>query len=59
MPNLAELEEMNEKKATELSIAEKEALIKEAKKRYGSDWKKMFSGMKSGIDWNAIKFRVQ
>ena len=61
MPTLAELEEENEKKTTEVSIAEKAALIKEAKRRYGGDWKRFFSGVsgfKSGIDWQAVKFKL-
>jgi len=57
--SLAELEEQNEEMSTKVSIAEKAALIREAKRRFGPDWKRFFSSVKSGIDWQAIKFRVK
>lgn len=56
--DLGELEEEKEIVADELDIAQKRALIAEAKKRYGTDWKKMLSGVKSGMDWDAVKFRL-
>ena len=59
MPTLAELEEENERKRTEVSIAEKEALIREAKKRHGKDWRRFFGGFKSGIDWQAMRFKIR
>ena len=58
MPDLAELEEENEKTGAKLSIEEKKALMREAKKRHGTDFKKFFSNMKSGLDWNALKFKL-
>lgn len=59
MPDLAELEEENEKATARLSIAEKTALIREARRRHGTDFKRFFSGWKSGIDWQALKFRIK
>ena len=57
---LDELEEANERADAELQLAEKKALLKECKSRYGSSGWKMFSknGMTSGIDWQALKFKV-
>jgi len=58
---LNQLELEDETRAKELSIAEKKALIAEAKRRYGRDWRRFFShflGKGSGIDWSAIKFRL-
>ena len=60
------IEEMEEKKqmmAAKLEVEEKKALIAEAKRRYGADWRKFFKfggegGMKSGIDWSSLKFRL-
>ena len=56
---LNELEQQDEELKTEMSIAEKKALIAEAKKRYGKDWTKVFEGVHSGMDWNALKFRIK
>ena len=59
---LSQLELEDEARKRELSIEEKKALIAEAKKRYGKDWSKMFSsfsGKGSGMDWAALKFRMQ
>lgn len=58
---LAELEMKDEAASKEVSIAEKRALAAEAKRRYGKDWGKMFSRFTSGgsgIDWQALKFRL-
>ena len=52
------LEEQNDIKQRELELAEKKALIAEAKKRYGNDWTKYFKGAHSGIDWQALKFKL-
>jgi hypothetical protein len=45
-----------------LEQAEKAALIKKAKQRFGPDWRKFFSGggsgRGSGIDWQALRFRL-
>ncbi len=60
---IEDLEEEKQRKQSQLEIEEKKALIAEAKRRYGGDWKRHFtkfiSGTKSGIDWQAIKFRVK
>ena len=58
---LSELELENEAMEKQVSIAEKKALIREAKKKYGKDWSKMlnFGGKGSGMDWQALKFRMQ
>jgi hypothetical protein len=53
--NQLELEE--EAMGKQVSIEEKKALIKEAKRRYGKDWTKILN-VKSGMDWNALKFRL-
>lgn len=55
---LGSLEEENEKKGIQLSIAQKQALINEAKKRYGKDWRQHIPNIKSGLDWNALKFKL-
>lgn len=72
-PTPEELEQIKQQRQSQLDIArlekerteneiEKRALIAEAKKRYGKDWTKFFSGggkgRGSGIDWQALKFRV-
>ena len=54
--SLSETED--ERLSHELSIEQKKSLIAEAKKRYGRDWRKMFEGVHSGLDWNAVKFRI-
>jgi hypothetical protein len=60
MATIDQLEEKNEMKKLELSIAEKQALIAEAKKRYGSDWRRFLptTGGGSQMDWNALRFRL-
>jgi len=57
--SLEELEQEDEAKQIELSIAEKKSLISQAEQRYGKGGWKLFSsnGFMSGIDWQAIKFR--
>ncbi len=62
-PSMEELEEIKQRKAAQLEIEEKKALIVEAKKRYGSDWKRMLNlgsngTVKSGIDWQSLKFKL-
>ena len=54
-----ELEEQEEKVDHQLSLAEKQALLKEVKKRYGKDWKLHLPKVESGLDWNALKFRLR
>jgi hypothetical protein len=59
---LSQLELEEEAATKQLSIEEKRALIAEAKKRYGKDYTKFFAALTksgSGIDWQAIKFRMQ
>ena len=57
-PEVAELEQRKAAMAAQLDIEEKKALIREAKRRYGPDWRKFFSGLKSGIDWQSLRFRI-
>jgi hypothetical protein len=47
---LERLQVRDEEASHELSIAQKRALIAEAKRRYGNDWKQVFSKMTKG-DW--------
>ena len=59
--DLNQLELENEAAGKQVSIEEKRALIREAKRRYGKDYLKFFSkftGKGSGIDWNALRFRM-
>jgi len=53
------LEEENEKRGVELSIEQKKALIRKAQTMYGKDWRKFFPNITSGLDWEALKFRLQ
>lgn len=58
---LNELEMQNAELDQKMSISEKKALIAKAKQKYGKDYLKFFSnfmGKGSGIDWTAVKFRV-
>ena len=57
--SLDELESENEKMAASLSIEEKKALIREAKRRYGKEWKLHLPKVKSGMDWDALRFRLK
>lgn len=57
--SLEYLEEEDERKQVELSIEEKKALIAQAKQKYGKDWKFHFPEIKTGLDWNALKFKLQ
>lgn len=54
---LSQLELQDEAYGKQVSIEEKRALIREAKKRYGSDWTKILN-VKSGMDWKALKFKL-
>jgi hypothetical protein len=60
---IEELELINQEKDLELSLEQKKALIAEAKRRYGTDWKKYIPGLSgninSGIDWNSLKFTLR
>ena len=55
--------ELEEEAATkQVSIEEKKALIREAKKRYGKDYLQFFNKFASGgsgIDWQALKFTLK
>jgi len=58
---LAQLELEDEAAGKQVSIEEKRALVREAKKRYGKDWTKFFSSFtkgSSGIDWQSLKFKL-
>ena len=58
---LAQLELQDEAYGKQVSIEEKKALIARAKQRYGKDYLKFFSNFTSkgsGIDWQALKFRM-
>jgi len=56
--NLDELEEEGERVNSELSIEQKKALIREAKNKFGSDWKLHLPKAKSGFNWNALRFKL-
>ena len=59
---LSQLELQDEAMSKQVSIEEKRALIKKAKRRYGKDYLKFFSkftGKGSGMDWNMLRFRLQ
>jgi len=64
-PTIDELEALDEQLDKKLSVEEKKALIRQIKKQYGSDGIKLFKGgkegggIKSGIAWDEIKFRVR
>lgn len=57
-----ELEEEDAVQTIRASISDKKKIIREAKRKYGSDWKvqliKFAKNTKSGMDWNALKFRA-
>jgi len=60
--DLNQLEIEDEAASRQVSIEEKRALIKEAKRRYGKDYLKFFSkfsSVKSGMDWQALKFQLK
>ena len=61
-PSPEELQQRVERAKAEREIeeqkAEKMRLVAEAKRRYGKDWSKMFSGFAGGIDWQKLKFQV-
>lgn len=48
---LERLRVQDEAASHELSIAEKRALIKEAKRRYGTNWRSVVGKLTSGGDW--------
>jgi hypothetical protein len=55
-----QLEEENERKSLEMSIEQKKALVAEARRRYGKDWKKFIPlNWKTGIDWDALRFSIK
>jgi hypothetical protein len=56
--DLGELEEEKEKEKDRMEIAQMKAIEEKAKKRYGSNWKEMLGGVKSGLDWDAVKFQL-
>lgn len=58
--SLNDLEEENEKVGLQVSIAQKQAIIREAKHKYGKNWMSVLGEKKivSGLDWNALKFKM-
>lgn len=66
-PTIDELEQQNEQLDAKLSVEEKKALIRQIKKQYGEDGLKLFKGgkegggggLKSGIRWDEIKFKLK
>lgn len=59
---LSELETQDEALSKEVSIEEKKAIIKEAKRRYGKDWMRVLRGFGSGgsgLNWSALKFNLR
>jgi len=52
------LEEEDERLAARLKVEEKRALLAEVKKRYGKDWRHHLPNIKSGLDWDALRFRL-
>lgn len=61
--SLEELEMEKERTKIQVEAEQNKALIAEAKKRYGSDWRdkvgSFLKNSKSGIDWSAVKFRMK
>lgn len=54
-PTLAELQERDERVSLELSIAQKQALIKQVEAK-GKQWQQFSNnGKKSGLDFNKIR----
>jgi len=54
-----ELEAEQEKVKLQASIAEQKAMAREMDNRYGKgNWQSMFKGIKSGINWEGVKFTL-
>lgn len=57
-----ELEQENDKMDALIQLEKKKEIIAKLKAQYGKDWTRFIpgakDGIKSGIDWSAIKFRV-
>jgi len=58
-PTIDELESATEKTDAEVSLEEKKVLLAKLKHMYGDKPQGMFRGIKSGIDWNSVKFKVK
>jgi len=60
-PTVDELEQESEVMDSKLSVEEKKLLLAKLKQQYGEGSKGLFKGasFKSGIDWDAIKFKVR
>jgi len=59
--SLNQLELEDEAASRQVSLEEKKAIIAAAKKKYGKDWLQFFKkngGKGSGMDWQALKFRL-
>lgn len=61
-PTLEEMEQESENLDAKLSVEEKKMLLKKIKDQYGEGGWKLFAnkggGIKSGIDWQAVKFKL-
>ena len=61
--SLEELEMEKQRTESQLQVEQNKAAIAEAKKRYGKDYlqffKKTVGDTRSGIDWQAIRFRCK
>lgn len=58
-PSLEQLQEQEERRSVQLSIAQKDALIKELEYR-GKRWQEFSdNGQKSGISWEKVKAFVR
>lgn len=60
-PTIDSLEAESELMDSKLSVEEKKLLLAKLKQQYGEGSKGLFKGasLKSGIDWDAIKFKVR
>lgn len=58
---LDQIQEEGEMATAELDLAEKRALLRNAEQQYGGreEVKRRFPGIKSGIDWDSLKFRAK
>ena len=61
--SLNQLELEDESASRQVSLEEKRVLIKQAKAKYGKDYMKFIKnfgggGKGSGMDWQALKFRL-
>ena len=57
-PSTEEAEMQGENLDARISLEEKRNLLRDAKKKYGRDFKLHLPKVKSGMDWNALKFKL-